>query len=165
MTGLGVAVSPPLTGGTVDGRHQVGANQRVEDVLDLTAGQAERGLELAVAGPDDRPGTGLPILRRAEGEQDVDGVAQARGKTQWPGGLLERGESACPFETPSGKPPKRSASACTWTCAAVSRRHPGAIRAWVICFGPSIRDRSGAKSSPWRCLALFRLRSCREIRI
>ena len=26
-------------------------------------------------------------------------------------------------------------------------------------------DRSGTKSCPWRCLALFRLRSCREVRI
>ena len=92
LAGLGVAVSPAPAGGTVDGRHQVGANQRVEDVLDLPPGQAERGLELAVAGPNDRPGAGLPILRRAEGEQDVDGVAQPRGKAQWLGGLLERGE-------------------------------------------------------------------------
>ena len=38
--------------------------------------------------------------------------------------------SACPFETPSGRPSKCSAIACTWTCAGVSRRHPGAMRAW-----------------------------------
>src|SRR5512132_3333701 len=89
---LGVAVSPAPAGGAVDGRYQVGANQRVEDVLDLPPGQAERGLELAIAGPNDRSGAGLPILWRAEGEQDVDGVAQPRGKAQWLGGLLERGE-------------------------------------------------------------------------
>src|SRR5512132_3419791 len=92
LTGLGVAVSPAPAGGAVDGRHQVGANQRVEDVLDLPPGQAERGLELAVGRPDDRPGAGLPILRRAEGKQDVDGVAQARRNAQWLGRLLERGK-------------------------------------------------------------------------
>src|SRR5512147_1560272 len=92
LAGLGVSVSPAPAGRTVDGRHQIGANQRVEDVLDLPPSQAERGLELAVGRPDDRPGPGLPILWRAEGEQDVDGVAEARGKAQWRGGLLEGGE-------------------------------------------------------------------------
>jgi hypothetical protein len=115
----------------------VGANQRVEDVLDLPAGQAERGLELAVGGPNDRPGAGLPILRRAEGEQDVDGVAQPRRNAKRLGGLLEGGERLS-FEMPSGRPSKRSAMACTWTCAGVTRRHPGAMRVWVICFGPPV---------------------------
>src|SRR5512144_3056983 len=89
LAGLGVAVSPAPAGGTVDGRYQVGANQRVEDVLDLAPGQAERGCELAVGRPNDRPGAGLPILRLAEGEKDVDGVAQARGNAERLGRLLE----------------------------------------------------------------------------
>ena len=92
LAGLGVAVSPAPAGGTVDGRDQVGANQGAQDVLHLPPGQAERGFELAVGGPNDRPGAGLPILRRAEGEQDVDGVAQPRGNAERLGGLLERGE-------------------------------------------------------------------------
>src|SRR5512132_2401304 len=90
--GLGVAVSPAPAGGAVDRSDQIGANQHIEDVLHLPPGQAERGLELAVGRPDDGPGTGLPILWRAEGEQDVDRVAQPRGKAEWLGGLLEGGE-------------------------------------------------------------------------
>src|SRR5512132_1394185 len=89
---LGVALSPAPAGGAVDGRYQIGANQRVEDVLDLPPSQAERCLELAVGRPNDRPGAGLPILRRAEGEQDVDGVAQPRGNAERLGRLLEGGE-------------------------------------------------------------------------
>jgi hypothetical protein len=92
LAGVGVAVSPAPAGGTVDGGDQLRANQGVEDVLHLPPSQAERGLELAVGRPDDWPAAGLPILRRAEGEQDVDGIAKARGKAKRRGGLLEGGE-------------------------------------------------------------------------
>jgi hypothetical protein len=34
----------------------------------------------------------LPILRLAEGEQDVDRIAQPRGNAERPSGLFERGE-------------------------------------------------------------------------
>ena len=64
--------------------------------------------------------------------------------------------SACPFEMPSGRPSKRSAMACTWTCAGVSRRHPGAMRAWVISFGPSLGTAQAQKAPPgaaWRFFA------------
>src|SRR5512132_1102366 len=85
-----VPVSPAPAGRAVDGPYQVGTNQRVQDVLDLPPAQAEGGLELAVGRPDDRPGTGLPILRLTEGEQDIDCIAKPRRKAEWLGGLFER---------------------------------------------------------------------------
>src|SRR5512144_2691524 len=87
-----VPVSPAPAGRAVDRVDQVGVNQRVQDVLDLPPAKAEGGLELAVGRPDDRPGTGLPILRLTEGEQDIDCIAKPWRKAEWLGGLLECGE-------------------------------------------------------------------------
>ena len=110
----------------------------------------------------DSTGTGWQSCG-AEGEQDVDGIAQPRGNAEWPGGLLERGERLS-FRDAHGQAFEALGNGLHLD---VRRRQPAASRRDAGRRVISLRSGTAQaqKAPPWRCPALFRLRSCRESRI